>query len=225
MFTGSYPSMYIIYSYIRYYVLYTIIYCMLLHMYTFLINSKPTILYTWTVYRNVSQLKQISKPQLPVSPVCKSRLTVALFVLMDSRLCLASCGINCSMLKPLHELNLVTLRTEFWTNSIITNKTITWIAPGLEVYYYIMHVYLVISQSSINLLKPIGYVMHHQFNIQQLYALSTPYLCFVFIWEQTATCATYSINWLVFITETKSVYCAVWTGSLNKGVCASYLKG
>jgi hypothetical protein len=37
--------------------------------------------------------------------------------------------------------------------------------------------------------------MHQQFNIQQLYALPTLYLCFVFIWEQTATCATYSINW------------------------------
>ena len=46
-------------------------------------------------------------------------------------------------------------------------------------------------------------------------------MCFVFIWEQTATCATYSINWLVFITEMKSVYCAVRTGSLNKAVCAS----
>ena len=31
-------------------------------------------------------------------------------------------------------------------------------------------------------------------------------MCFVFIWEQTTTCATYSINWLVFITEMKSVY-------------------
>ena len=49
-------------------------------------------------------------------------------------------------------------------------------------------------------------------------------MCFVFIWEQTATCATYSINWLVFITEMKSVYCAVRTASLNKAVCASYLK-
>jgi hypothetical protein len=28
-------------------------------------------------------------------------------------------------------------------------------------------------------------------------------MCFVFIWEQTATCATYRINWLVFITEMK----------------------
>ena len=50
-------------------------------------------------------------------------------------------------------------------------------------------------------------------------------MCFVFIWEQTATCATYSMNWLVFITEMKSVYSAVRTGSLNKAACASYLKG
>ena len=48
-------------------------------------------------------------------------------------------------------------------------------------------------------------------------------MCFVFIWEQTATCTTYSINWLDFITEMKSVYCAVRTRSLNKAVCASYL--
>jgi hypothetical protein len=53
----------------------------------------------------------------------------------------------------------------------------------------------------------------------------TLFKSFVFIWEQTATCATYSINWLVFITEMKSVYCAVRTGSLNKAVCTSSLKG
>ena len=52
----------------------------------------------------------------------------------------------------------------------------------------------------------------------------TVFMCFVFICEQTATCATYSINWLVFITGTKSVYCVVRTGSLNKAVCASSLK-
>ena len=78
---------------------------------------------------------------------------------------------------------------------------------------------------NINLLKPTGHVMHQQFNIQQLYALPTLYLCFVFIWEQTATCSTYSKNWLVFVTDMKSVYCAVRTRSLNKAVCASYLKG
>ena len=76
----------------------------------------------------------------------------------------------------------------------------------------------------INLLKPTGYVMHQQFNIQQLYALPTLYLCFVFIWEQTATYATYTINWLVFITEMKRVLRGTnWV--LTKAVCASYLKG
>ena len=46
-------------------------------------------------------------------------------------------------------------------------------------------------------------------------------MCFVWIWEQTATCATYSINWLVFITEMKSFYSAVRTGSLNQTNTAS----
>jgi len=45
--------------------------------------------------------------------------------------------------------------------------------------------------------------------------------CFVFISEQPTTFATYTINWLVFITEMQSVYSAVRTGSLNKAVCAS----
>jgi len=77
----------------------------------------------------------------------------------------------------------------------------------------------------INILKLLVTWCTNKFNIQQLYALPTEYLCFVFIWEQTATCATYGINWLVFITEMKSVYSAVRTGSLNKAVCASSLKG
>jgi len=58
--------------------------------------------------------------------------------------------------------------------------------------------------------------MHHQFNIQQLRSAHAVFMCFVFIWEQTATCATYGINWLVFITEMKSVYSAVRTGFLSK---------
>jgi len=40
-------------------------------------------------------------------------------------------------------------------------------------------------------------------------------MCFMWIWEQTAVISLYNINWLVFITETVSVYCAVRTGSLN----------
>jgi len=35
----------------------------------------------------------------------------------------------------------------------------------------------------LNLLKPTGYVMHHQFNIQQLYALPILYLCVLYLSE------------------------------------------
>jgi hypothetical protein len=34
-----------------------------------------------------------------------------------------------------------------------------------------------------NLLKPTGYVLHKQFNIQQLYVLSTMYLCVLYLSE------------------------------------------
>ena len=33
----------------------------------------------------------------------------------------------------------------------------------------------------LNLLKPTGYVMHQQFNIQQLYVLPTLYLCVLYL--------------------------------------------
>jgi len=41
------------------------------------------------------------------------------------------------------------------------------------------------------------------------------FMCFVWISEQTAVISLYNINWLVFITESECVYCAVRTGSLN----------
>jgi len=66
--------------------------------------------------------------------------------------------------------------------------------------------------NDINSVRPSGQYMYSQFNIQQLYVLSA--LCiyvFMWIWEQTAIISLYSINWMVFITETESVYCAVRT--------------
>jgi len=51
------------------------------------------------------------------------------------------------------------------------------------------------------------------------------FVCFVWISEQTAIISLYNINWLDFINQMKSVYSAVRNGSLNKAVCASYLKG
>jgi hypothetical protein len=38
-------------------------------------------------------------------------------------------------------------------------------------------------EDNINLLKPTGYVMHQQFNVQQLYALSTLYLYVLYLSE------------------------------------------
>jgi len=35
--------------------------------------------------------------------------------------------------------------------------------------------------TSFNILKPTGHVMHQQFNIQQLYALPTVYLCVLYL--------------------------------------------
>ena len=35
----------------------------------------------------------------------------------------------------------------------------------------------------VNLLKPTGYLMHQQFNIQQLYALPKLYLCVLYLSE------------------------------------------
>jgi len=43
------------------------------------------------------------------------------------------------------------------------------------------------------------------------------FTCFVWISKQTAILSLYSINWLVFITETESVYWAVRAESLNTG--------
>ena len=48
------------------------------------------------------------------------------------------------------------------------------------------------------------------------------FMCFVWISEQTAIISLYSINWLVFITERKCVYCAVRTGSLYIILCSAH---
>jgi hypothetical protein len=40
------------------------------------------------------------------------------------------------------------------------------------------------------------------------FAHTVYFMCFVWIWEQTAIISLYSINWLVFITEEKCVYWA-----------------
>ena len=41
--------------------------------------------------------------------------------------------------------------------------------------------YAIPHKKGLNLLKPTGHVMHQQFNIQQLYALPTLYLCVLYL--------------------------------------------
>jgi len=47
------------------------------------------------------------------------------------------------------------------------------------------------------------YVLHSTFCPRSVF------MCFVWIWEQTAIISLYNIDWLVFMTETECVYCAV----------------
>ena len=42
---------------------------------------------------------------------------------------------------------------------------------------------ILVGIQSLNLLKPTGYVMHQEFNIQQLYVLPTLYLCVLYLSE------------------------------------------
>ena len=53
------------------------------------------------------------------------------------------------------------------------------------------------------------------FKIQKFCLLITLHFCVLYGYQKkTAIISLYSINWLVCITETECVYCAVWTGSL-----------
>ena len=49
--------------------------------------------------------------------------------------------------------------------------------------FYIPFPRLRLQTSRLNLLQPTGYVTHQQFNIQQLYALPTLYLCVLYLSE------------------------------------------
>ena len=47
----------------------------------------------------------------------------------------------------------------------------------------LLKIFLGLYIEAVNLLTPTGYVTYHQFNIQQLYALPTLYLCVLYLSE------------------------------------------
>ena len=48
-----------------------------------------------------------------------------------------------------------------------------------------------------------------RYGLNSTFCPHSVFMCFVWIWEQTAIISLYSIDWLVFITETECLYCAV----------------
>jgi len=71
--------------------------------------------------------------------------------------------------KYFRELNV--LGDNLWRN--------TWHAFDVQYYFCAC----LNGLETINFLKPTGHVMHQQFNIQQLYALPTLYLCVLYLSE------------------------------------------
>jgi len=84
----------------------------------------------------------------------------------------------------------------------------------------------IISNNPVHLLYIYIYVISKSCNfLLKISWFSLCVECFLRISEQTATCALYIINWLIFITVVESVYSAVRTGSLYKADYVTSLKG
>jgi len=98
-----------------------------------------------------------------------------------------------------------------------TFKFISRTGPKCDFLYYIPNKYLqlVLNIASLCNRDPVVDIRTTRFNIQQFtFCPHSVFMCFVCISEQTAIISLHSINWLVFITETECVYCAVRTGSI-----------
>ena len=64
--------------------------------------------------------------------------------------------------------------------SVVESAGFCLVSPGLQATEIVEQTIFFVF---INLLKPTGYVMHQQFNIQQLYVLPTLYLCVLYLSE------------------------------------------
>jgi hypothetical protein len=71
----------------------------------------------------------------------------------------------------------------FWKTSQILQYKSTFLTEYSVSPFDIRNRLLHTNIQSINLLKPTGYMMHQQFNIQQLYALPTLHLCVLYLFE------------------------------------------
>jgi len=77
---------------------------------------------------------------------------------------------------PKLSINFEEIRPRAHGNFEEQNK---FLGPSIIISNYCIIIIIII----INLLQPTGHVMHQQFNIQQLYALPTLYLCVLYLSE------------------------------------------
>ena len=83
-----------------------------------------------------------------------------------------------NMPKEIFQLFLSTyVWNPFQHRTLLTGHLAKLIAQDVLLMKFILNP----AVDSINLLKPTGYVMHQQFNIQQLCALPTLYLCVLYL--------------------------------------------
>ena len=80
---------------------------------------------------------------------------------------------------------------------------------SFHVLNFLIECWLTLKGSALNLCTAEGY------SEMPTCSVKSQFLCSVWISEQTVAIPLYNINWLVFITETESVYSAVRTGSLH----------
>jgi len=93
------------------------------------------------------------------------------------------------------------------------NKLVTTVADGLNICRTVLKfrgsIVVTVHTAQWSL-----YVPHSLTFNNSTFCPHSVFMCFVWITEQTAIISLYNINWLVCITETECVYCAVRTGSL-----------
>ena len=77
--------------------------------------------------------------------------------------------------------------TIFWIHRMHNGCTYVWTFKWHLARSYLCHIIFLLCllnlKLNVNLLKPTDYVMHQQFNIQQLYVLPTLYLCVLYLSE------------------------------------------
>ena len=77
--------------------------------------------------------------------------------------------------------------------------------------------------NTLNLLKPTGYVMYQQFNIQQLYVLPTLYLCVLYLSENKKQLVplTASTDWFLTLKGPCIIFCNIYAFQRDTQCCST----